>query len=381
MIYLDSAATSYLKPKCVSEAVGRAFEIIGNAGRGAHAPTLAASRIIFDTRVRLAKLFGVSEPERVVFTGNVTQSLNTVINGLIRKEDHVITSVAEHNSVLRPLYKTGASLSFLPADEKGVIQISAIENLICPSTKAIIISHASNVTGNVIDLRAVSDIIRDKGILLIVDAAQTAGCISIDVKELGIDILAFTGHKSLLGPQGTGGIVFGDKLFHENCISPFIVGGSGIHSFEKEHPSELPEALEAGTLNGHGIAGLNAALCFLEDTGLEEINKKENALAKLFYEEVSKVPQIVLYGDYSANLRAPIVTFNIGQMDAASVCDILWEDYEIAARAGAHCAPLIHEHFGTVEQGAVRFSFSYFNTMDEVMAAVSAIKEIAEDAN
>ncbi len=378
MIYLDSSATSFLKPPQVAEAVCRAFLTVGNAGRGAHAATLGASRMIFDTREKLARLFHIKDPARICLTSNATESLNIAIHGLIGAGDHVITTACEHNSVLRPLYvkeREGAGLSILPADEKGRILYEKMEAYRRPDTKAVVITHASNLTGNVTDLSRVAAFTRKYGLLLILDASQTAGSVSIDVEAMGIDVLCFTGHKGLLGPQGTGGIYVREGIE----VSPLKVGGSGVHSFDKVHPADMPTALEAGTLNGHGIAGLNAALDFLEETGIGAIHAKEDALARSFAEGVSKIPQVVLYGDMEAELRAPIVSLNIGGMDSATVSDILWEDYEICVRAGAHCAPLMHQALGTVEQGAVRFSFSYFNTEEDVAAAIDAVRKIAEE--
>lgn len=379
MIYLDSSATSFLKPPQVEEAVCRAFHTIGNSGRGAHAPTLNASRLIYDTREKLAGLFGIREPSRIAFTCNATEALNIAVCGLVKPGDHVITTACEHNSVLRPLYRKeaeGAELTILPADKKGRIQYEDLEKSIREHTKAVIITHASNLTGNVTDLKRVSEFTRKYGLVLVVDASQTAGYFPINVEEMGIDILCFTGHKGLMGPQGTGGIYVREGLE----LASFKVGGSGVHSFDKVHPLEMPTVLEAGTLNGHGIAGLHAALEFLEQVGVDTIHQKEEALARRFYEGVRLLPQVVIYGDPESELRAPIVSLNIGDMDSAAVSDILWEDYEICVRAGAHCAPLMHQALGTVEQGAVRFSFSYFNTEKEVDQAVEAIREIAEDS-
>ncbi len=378
MIYLDSSATSFLKPPQVAEAVCRAFATVGNAGRGAHAVTLGAARMIYDTREKLAELFHIPDPSRICFTSNATEALNIAIRGLICEEDHVITTACEHNSVLRPLYakeRVGAGLSILPADAKGRIAYEKLEEFYRENTRAVVVTHASNLTGNVTDLAKIRAFTRSHDLLLILDASQTAGALSIDVEEMGIDVLCFTGHKGLLGPQGTGGIYVRDGI----APVPLKVGGSGVHSFEREHPADMPTALEAGTLNGHGIAGLNAALSFLKETGIEAIHQKEDGLARRFAKGVSKIPSVVVYGDLEADLRAPIVSLNIGEMDSAMVSDILWEDYEICVRAGAHCAPLMHEALGTVEQGAVRFSFSYFNTEEEVDAAIDAVGEIAEE--
>lgn len=378
MMYFDHAATSFHKPPQVAEAVYRSFRTIGNAGRGAHAPTLNAARLIYDTRKKLADLFGISDASRIAFASNATESLNIAICGLFHPGDHVITSVCEHNSVLRPLYrmeKQGVEISFLQADAKGRMEYDSLEGLYRSNTKAVVITHASNLTGNITDLLRIAEFTRRHNLLLVVDASQTAGAIPILVEEMGIDVLCFTGHKGLMGPQGTGGIYVREGIE----ILPFKVGGSGVHSFDREHPAVMPTALEAGTVNGHGIAGLNAALTFLLETGVEEIGKRERALARRFLNGVKNIPGVILYGDTESEMRTSIVTLNIGEEDSAQISDILWEDYEICVRAGAHCAPLMHETLKTVRQGAVRFSFSYFNTEEEIDHAIAAIREIAEE--
>ncbi|MGN0205305.1 MAG: aminotransferase class V-fold PLP-dependent enzyme [Coprococcus sp.] len=378
MIYLDASATSFLKPPQVEEAVCRSFHTIGNSGRGAHAPTLNASRLIYDTREKLAGLFGISDPSRIAFTCNATEALNIAIEGIVQPGNHIITTVCEHNSVLRPLYrleKEGTELTILKADRKGRIDYDDFEKSLKPNTTAVIITHASNLTGNITDIARVSSFTKKHDLTLIVDASQTAGTIPIDVREMRIDILCFTGHKGLMGPQGTGGIYVREGI----KLPPLKTGGSGVHSFDKSHPSDMPTALEAGTLNGHGIAGLNASLDFIRGIGIPAIHQREDMLTRRFIKGVSSIPQVTLYGDLDARLRAPIVSLNIGSMDSSQVSDILWEDYEICVRSGAHCAPLMHETLGTVRQGAVRFSFSYFNTEEEIDAAIQAIRELSDE--
>lgn len=377
MIYLDSSATSFLKPPQVAEAVFRSFNTIGNAGRGAHAPTLNASRLIYDTREKLAALFGTPDPSRIAFTCNATEALNIAIHGAIHPGEHVITTACEHNSVLRPLYlkeKEGTELTIIPADKKGRIRYDLLESSVKSNTSAIVLTHASNLSGNVTDLAFVSNFAKKHGLLLIVDASQTAGSLPINVVKMGIDILCFTGHKGLFGPQGTGGLYVREGL----TLSPLKSGGSGIHSFDRQHPTDMPTALEAGTLNGHGIAGLNAGLDYILSTGVKNIHAKEISLARRFVNGISDISDLKLYGDIDAPLRTPIISLNIGNMSSASVSDILWEDYEICVRAGAHCAPLMHKTFGTEKQGAVRFSFSCFNTESEIDTAIQAMHEIAE---
>ena len=377
MIYLDNAATTIHKPEGVAQAMVQALSSLGNSGRGAHEATLDASRIIYGTREKLARLFGIKDPMRIAFTCNATESLNIAINGLFEKGDHVITTMCEHNSVLRPLYrleKNGVELSILPADSKGVPMYGELERLIQQNTRAIVITHASNLSGNVTDLGRVSAIAQKYKLLLVVDASQSAGCIPIDVEKMGIDVLCFTGHKGLMGPQGTGGIYVREGLE----IRPLKVGGSGVHSYDREHPKEMPTALEAGTLNGTGIAGLFSSLDFILDTGVEAIHKKEMKLAKRFFDGIKDLPEVTVYGDWQNSERTAIVSVNLGTEESGQVSDWLWEDYGIAVRAGAHCAPLMHKALGTEKQGAVRFSFSYFNTEEEVDAAIQALKEILE---
>lgn len=377
MIYLDSSATSFLKPPQVAEAVFRSFNTIGNAGRGAHAPTLNASRLIYDTREKLAALFGTPDPSRIAFTCNATEALNIAIHGAIHPGEHVITTACEHNSVLRPLYlkeKEGTELTIIPADKKGHIRYDLLESSVKSNTSAIVLTHASNLSGNVTDLAFVANFAKKHGLLLIVDASQTAGSLPINVVKMGIDILCFTGHKGLFGPQGTGGLYVREGL----TLSPLKSGGSGIHSFDRQHPTDMPTALEAGTLNGHGIAGLNAGLDYILSTGVNNIHAKEISLSRRFVNGISDISDLKLYGDIDAPLRTPIISLNIGNMSSASVSDILWEDYEICVRAGAHCAPLMHKTFGTEKQGAVRFSFSCFNTEAEIDTAIRAMHEIAE---
>ena len=378
MIYMDNAATTLRKPVQVKEAVLAALDTMGNAGRGASDPALDASRVIYGTREKLAGLFHAESPSRIVFTVNSTESLNIAIKGLCDPGDHVITTVLEHNSVLRPLYECrerGTALTILGCDEKGNISYEEMERAVRPETKMIVCTHASNLTGNMIDLERVHAIAKRHGLLLIVDASQTAGVWEIDVQKLGIDVLCFTGHKSLLGPQGTGGMYVRSGVE----IRPLLSGGSGIDTYNTHHPAQMPTALEAGTLNGHGIAGLGAAVSYITEIGPDTIWERELALMQRFYQGISGIPGVKVYGDFSTKDRAAIVSFNIGDYDSSEVSDELNVRYGIVTRPGAHCAPLMHQALGTVDQGAVRFSFSHFNTEEEVDAAVRAVKELAEE--
>ena len=378
MIYFDNAATTLRKPRCVIEAVTEAMGSMGNSGRGVHSGALSAARTIYDTRAALAKLFGAEGPERIAFTANSTEALNMAIKGLLAPGDHVITTALEHNSVLRPLYELedrGMELTILPADTLGNICCEDFEKEIRPTTRAIVTTHGSNLTGNLLDIEKIGSIARAHGLTYIVDASQTAGVFDIDVRHMNIDILCFTGHKGLLGPQGTGGLYVREGIE----IRPLLSGGSGVQTYLRSHPPQMPTALEAGTLNGHGIAGLGAAVKYLQETGLDTIRQKEQALMRAFYEAVRQIPGITVYGDFSSMDRCAIVSLNVRDYDSGEVSDALSESYGIATRPGAHCAPLMHRALGTVDQGAVRFSFSHFNTEEEIKIAVSALQELAQE--
>lgn len=378
MIYFDNAATSLQKPETVIEAVTEAMKSLGNASRGAHSAALGSNRMVYETRELLAELFHIDDPSRIAFTMNATESLNIAIAGIFRPEDHVITTVMEHNSVLRPLYRmeeSGTELSFLQADKKGNISYEELENAIRSNTRAVICTHASNLTGNVLDLEKIGEICKKHRLLFLVDASQTAGIIPIDVQKMKISVLCFTGHKGLLGPQGTGGIYVAPEI----NIRPLVVGGSGVQSYLKTQPDEMPARLEAGTLNAHGIAGLHAAVSYIIEKGVEQIYQEEHEKTDYFYRMIRSIPDIHIYGDPEAELHAPIIALNIGDYDSAQVADELMETYGIATRAGAHCAPLMHQALGTQKQGAVRFSFSQFNTRKELDTGIQALRELAEE--
>ncbi len=378
MIYLDNAATALKRPDCVKTAVAEALCSLGNAGRGAHEATLHASRNLYSTRKKLNQFFNGESPSQIAFTMNATESLNIAIKGILNPGDHVITTVSEHNSVLRPLYQMeakGIEITILPCDPKGRIASQDFAKAIRKNTRAIICAHGSNLTGNLIDIKAVGQIAHSHNLLFIVDASQTAGIIPIDVQDLKIHVLCFTGHKSLLGPQGTGGIYVKQGI----NIRPLKTGGSGIQTYEKNHPPQMPTALEAGTQNGHGIAGLHAAITYLQDTGIHNIRQQELKLMRRFHQGIKDIPGIKLYGDYDTDNRCPIVTLNLADWDSSLVSDQLFTKYHIATRPGAHCAPLMHQALGTIEQGAVRFSFSHYNTEEEIDTAIQAMKQLAEE--
>ena len=378
MIYLDNAATTLHKPPQVAEAVLHAMTTMGNAARGAHSGALEASRTVFGTREKLARLFACQRADHVVFTANSTEALNIAINGLIHEGDHVISTDCEHNSVLRPLYRLeeerGVKLDFVPADRRGLVDYADFERLMRPDSRAVVCTHCSNLTGNILDIGRIAGIAHSRGALLIVDASQTAGTVPIDMQALGVDVLCFTGHKGLMGPQGTGGLCIRPGVE----IDPWKVGGSGVHSYDRHQPREYPTRLEAGTLNSHGIAGLSAALDVILERGVADIRRAEHALMQRFYDGVCGISGVTVYGDFSAPERGAIVALNIRDYDSSAVSDELAVTYGIATRPGAHCAPRMHRALGTTEQGAVRFSFSCYNTEREVDAAIAAVRAIAE---
>lgn len=378
MIYLDNAATTRPKPPAVGQAVLAALEGFGNSGRGAADAALTAARTIYDAREKLAALFGCGGPERVCFALNSTEALNAVIAGLFGPGGHVISTDWEHNSVLRPLYRLqaeGGEVDFVPADREGRLDYGAFEGLLRPNTRGVVCTHASNLTGDVTDVARVGEFCRAHGLLFVLDASQTAGLLPIDMAAQGIDVVCFTGHKSLYGPQGTGGLCVGEGVE----IRPFKVGGTGVQSFLETQPMEYPTRMEAGTLNGHGIAGLSAALDWLNEAGVDGVRAHDCALAHRFYERVAELPGVRVYGNFASDLRAPIVTLNLGERDSAMVSDELERRFQIATRPGAHCAPRLHRALGTKEQGAVRFSFGYFNTEAEADESARAVRTLAEE--
>ena len=378
LIYLDNAATTLHKPPQVVEAVKNVILTAGNAARGAHGASMQTSRTVFETRQKLARLLGCPQAEHVVFTANSTMALNIAIQGILSPENHAISTDLEHNSVLRPLYALqdqGMGLDFVRADRQGNIRYEDFAPLFRPNTKAVVCTHASNLTGNMLDIARIAEIAHAHGALLIVDASQTAGTVPIDMTALGVDVLCFTGHKGLMGPQGTGGLCIRPGV----DIRPLLRGGSGIHSFDRHQPEAYPTRLEAGTLNSHGIAGLDAAADYLLEVGVEAIHPKEQSLMRRFYKGVRHIDGVTVYGDFSPSQRAAIVALNIRDYDSAEIADVLSADYGIATRPGAHCAPRMHEALGTVQQGAVRFSFSVFNTEEEIDAAIAAVAELAQE--
>ena len=378
MIYLDNAATTMHKPQTVIDAVTQAMCSLGNAGRGATSGALDAARTIHGCRAKLARLLGCPRADHVCFTPNSTAALNTVINGVVRTGDRVVTTVLEHNSVLRPLNRLateqGVTVEHAGCDASGVLDYDELERLVTPGTRAVVVTHASNVTGNAVDVARVAAMAHAAGALVIIDASQSAGTAKIDMNAMGLDAVCFTGHKGLMGPQGTGGLAVAEGI----DVAPWAMGGTGVHSFDTLQPMEWPTRLEAGTLNGHGIAGLSAGLDFIEaQGGVEAIAAHERSLAERFLAGVRKIPGIKLYGAFDQPARSAIVSLNVGDIDSAEISDALMQGWGIATRPGAHCAPLMHRALGTERQGVVRFSFGYFNTDEEVDTAIDALRDLA----
>lgn len=378
MIYLDNAATTMHKPQTVIDAVAQAMCSLGNAGRGATSGALDAARAIHGCRAKLARLLGCPRADHVCFTLNSTAALNAAINGVVRPGDRVVTTVLEHNSVQRPLNRLaaeqGVTVEHAGCDANGVLDYDELERLVTPGTRAVVVTHASNVTGNSVDIARVAAMAHAAGALVIVDASQSAGTAHIDMQAMGLDVACFTGHKGLMGPQGTGGLAVAEGI----DVAPWAMGGTGVHSFDALQPLEWPTRLEAGTLNGHGIAGLSAGLDFIEaQGGVGAIAAHERALADRFLAGVREIPGITLFGTFDLPVRSAIVSLNVGDIDSAEISDALMQGWGIATRPGAHCAPLMHRALGTERQGVVRFSFGYFNTDEEVDTAIEALRDLA----
>jgi cysteine desulfurase family protein len=378
VIYLDNAATTLHKPPAVAEAVTAALGSLGNCGRDLSEAALDAGRTVYAAREKLSRLFGCPRPDHVCMTLNSTMALNIAIGGLFGPGDHVISTDWEHNSVLRPLYALetrGCELSFLPAGPDGQVDLAALEGLVRPNSRGLVCTHASNLTGEAVDLTALGRFARSHGLLFIVDASQSAGTLPIDMEAMGIDVVCFTGHKGLLGPQGTGGL-----CVHPGVeIAPLLSGGTGVQSFLPHQPAEYPTRLETGTLNGHGIAGLSAALDFLEQTGVERIHAWETALVRRFYRAVRELPGVRVYGRPWRYDRAPILSLELAGWDSSELSDALWTDFGVVTRPGAHCAPRLHQALQTTERGLVRFSWSWYNTEEETDAAAAAVARLAEE--
>jgi len=384
MIYLDNAATSYPKPEVVYQAVDCFMRYIGaSPGRSGHRLAIEAGRLVYETREMLAELFGVENPLQIIFTLNATEALNLVINGVLSAGDHVITSVMEHNAVMRPLQavkEREIELTIAKCSPEGVLFPQEVARVIRPNTQLIILNHASNVTGIIQPIAKISEIARDHKILLAVDAAQTAGCYPINVKALGVDFLAFSGHKGLYGPPGTGGLFIREG--REAKLKPLVYGGTGSYSEFTRQPDFLPDKYESGTPNTAGLAGLKAGVRFVLDRGISQIYKHEDTLGEILRAGLWNIKGVKVYSSdqLTPQPQLSVVSFNIAGFTPSEVAVQLEEKYQIMCRPGLHCAPLAHQTIGTFPQGTVRLSPGYFNTLDEIKTVVKAIEEIASQA-
>jgi cysteine desulfurase family protein len=378
-IYMDNAATSWPKPEETLTAMADYARSVGaNPGRSGHRMSVDAGRVIFDTREAVAELFGVTNPLQIIFTKNATEALNIAIFGLLKPGDHVITSGMEHNSVMRPLRameKRGVELSVVPCSPSGEMSPDDVDRAIKKTTRAIYLTHASNVTGTIMPISKVGKIARKKEVLFCIDAAQTAGVIPISVEEMSIDLLAFTGHKSLFGPQGTGGLYIRNGL--EGEISPLTMGGTGSRSESQEHPDFLPDKFESGTPNSIGIAGLGAGIQFIRRTGIESIRKKEQELTAMLIDGIASITGTTLHGCLDPERQTAVLSFNIEGMSPAEVALALDEEFNIMSRPGLQCAPAAHQTMGTFSEGTVRLSPGYFLEKADIEKCILATETLA----
>ena len=378
IVYFDNAATSWPKPEETIGAMTHYLNQVGaSPGRSGHRLSVEAGRIVYEAREVMASLFGIDDPNRIVFLKNATEALNIAAFGLLRGGDHVITSPLEHNSVMRPLRaleKRGLEISFFPASPDGLLDPSDLKRLMKKNTRAVFMTHASNVTGAILPVREMGRICREEGIIFCLDAAQTAGCVPIDVEELSVDLLAFTGHKSLFGPPGTGGLYVREGL--EEKIEPLLHGGTGSKSEFEEQPRFLPDKFEAGTINTVGIAGLGAGVKFVLQKGVEKIREKELALTRLLLGGLKGIKGVKVYGPREVEGKIAVVSFNIEGKSPSEIALLLDERFHIYCRPGLHCAPSAHRTLGTFPEGTVRFSFSCFNEEEEIEYALMAIHKL-----
>jgi cysteine desulfurase family protein len=384
MIYFDNAATSWPKPPEVKEAMVRFMDEIGaNPGRSGHLLSIEAARVIYEARETLSELFKVKDPSRIIFTPNATESINLALKGMLRPGDHVITSSMEHNSVMRPLRdlkKRGVKLSLVSCSATGELDPEDVKKRIRSHTKMIVLNHASNVTGTLLPIREVGKIARTHEIHLLIDAAQTAGAYPIDMENDGIDLLAFTGHKSLYGPQGTGGLVIGENVNIQD-LSPLKHGGTGSRSEFEEQPDFLPDRYESGTPNAVGIAGLLAGVRFVLKKGVESIRQHELYLVGKLIEGLKEIPKISFYGSENLKDRMATLSFNIKNLSPSDVASRMEEASSVLCRPGLHCSPSTHRTIGTFPEGTVRFSLGCFNTLDEIHRTIETIDRIAYGKN
>lgn len=379
MIYLDNAATSWPKPSPVLKAMADALEQAGgNPGRSGHRLSIAAARIIYDTREELARFFGAADPSRVIFTGNATQAVNLALRGILKPGDCVVTSSVEHNSVMRPLRylsRKGVRLAIARCAADGSLYLSQLENLVGTGVRLVVVTHASNVVGTILPIRAIADIAHRAGALLLVDAAQTAGAVPIDMTDMGIDLLAFTGHKELLGPPGTGGLVIGRNV-DVSQIEPLLRGGTGSRSESEEQPPDLPDRYESGTANLPGIAGLGAGLKVLAGKGIDEIRNHGKRLSRILIDGLKPLPGVRVYGTGDPERSVPIVSFTVSGKRVSETGLRLDEEFGVLCRVGLHCAPAAHRTIGSFPEGTVRLSPGVSTTDDEAREAVRAIARV-----
>jgi len=381
MIYLDNPATSWPKPPQVKEAMNRFMEEVGaNPGRSGHFLSIEAARIVYETREALSVLFHVKDSSRIIFTLNATESINLALKGLLKPDDHVITSSMEHNSVMRPLRdleKKGIELSVIPCFEDGTLDPREVEKRIQSTTRMIVLNHASNVTGTLLPIRETGKIARTHNLLFLVDGAQTAGAYPIDVEKDGIDLLAFTGHKSLYGPQGTGGLVLGERIKEKEMI-PLKQGGTGSRSEFEEQPEFLPDRFESGTPNGVGIAGLLAGIQFVLEKGVDRIRQKESHLIHQLIGGLEEISTLKIYGPENTEDRIATFSFNLTGISPSDVAFRLEKEFGILCRSGLHCAPSAHRTIGTFPEGTLRFGLSVFNREADIETAIQAVSVISQ---
>lgn len=378
MIYLDNGATTFPKPKVVTDKIMECYlGYAGNPGRSGHKLAMKMDLEIYETREKICKLINGTEVLNVIFTFNATDSLNLAIKGVLEEGDHVITTSMEHNSVLRPLNqlrKDGKiELSIVYADDKGYIDPQKIFEALTPNTKMIVTTHMSNVFGTIVDIKAIGDFCKENNILYLVDASQSIGVLDIDVQEMNIDLLAFPGHKALFGPMGTGALYIKEGII----VKPLKEGGTGSYSHSIDQPDLYPDSLESGTPNGVGIIALGKGIDFINEVGLENIRNHEISLKNHFIELLKDNEDVILYGTLD-DRQGAVVSLNVKDMDSSEISYILSDEFDIYTRPGFHCAPLAHKTMGTEELGAIRFSFGYYNTLEEIEKTVEALLNIIE---
>lgn len=382
LIYLDNAATSWPKPSGVVQAMAQFLETVGaNPGRSGHRLSIDAARIVYETREEIAALFGASDPLRVIFGLNITDGINFALHGLLNPGDHVITSSMEHNAVMRPLRlleTRGVELTQVACAQDGTLQALQVEEAIKTNTKLIVLNLASNVCGTILPVQEVGHIARKHNLLFLVDTAQGAGLLPLDMEKDQIDLLAFTGHKSLYGPMGTGGLIFGERI-EPSQVYPYRQGGTGSRSEQEIQPDFLPDRFESGTPNAVGLAGLLRAIRWLRQEGPQSIHAREQKLCAILLEGLRQIPNIVIYGTQEATKQTATVSFNLRGMEASTVGLRLDEEYQILCRVGLHCAPAAHKTLGSFPDGNVRFGIGAFNNEDDIMHALRAVSALAKE--